>query len=119
MVSKKAAATAALQERGRGDAEQRSARRLRDNWNEGDKGFEVVGINLDQDRTAMEDFLKEMKVPWITLREEGGEGEHPVARHYGVEAIPFMALIGRDGKVISIEAYGEALANLLAEQFPE
>jgi hypothetical protein len=47
------------------------------------------------------------------LRESGGP--HPAARHYGVNAIPTMLLVGRDGKVVSIRARGEELKRLLAD----
>ncbi len=82
-----------------------------------DQGFEVVGISLDQDRGALDQYLAETDVPWITLYEN--EGQHSAAVEYGVNAIPFMVLIDREGKVISTEARGEELNRLLAEQFAE
>jgi thiol-disulfide isomerase/thioredoxin len=69
-----------------------------------DQGFEVVGISLDQDREALDQYLSEKDVPWITLHENGGQ--HPAAVEYGVNAIPFMVLIDRQGKVISTQARG-------------
>jgi thiol-disulfide isomerase/thioredoxin len=82
-----------------------------------DKGFEVVGISLDQDREALDQYLAEKEVPWITLHEN--EGQHSAAIEYGVNAIPFMVLIDREGKVVSTQARGEELNRLLAEQFAE
>lgn len=84
-----------------------------------DKGFEVVGISLDQDRPALEEYLKEKEIPWTTLHENDGQGQHPAALHYAVESIPFMVLVGRDGKVLSTEARGEVLAGLLEKQFAD
>jgi thiol-disulfide isomerase/thioredoxin len=82
-----------------------------------DQGFEVVGISLDQDRGALDQYLAEKEIPWITLYEN--EGQHAAAIEYGVNAIPFMVLIDREGKVISTEARGEELNRLLAEQFAQ
>jgi len=84
-----------------------------------EKGFEVVGISLDDNRGALDNFLKEKSIPWTILHEKGGSGNHPAAQHYGIMAIPFMALVDREGKVISIEARGEELTKLLDKQFEE
>lgn len=77
-----------------------------------DKGFEVVGISIDEDRAALEKFMAENELPWIVLHEKG-PGNNPVAEYYGVNAIPFMVLVGKDQKVISIAARGPALEQLL------
>jgi thiol-disulfide isomerase/thioredoxin len=84
-----------------------------------EKGFEVVGISLDADRPALESFLKEKSLPWTILHQNDGKGNHPAAVHYGIVAIPFMTLVDRDGKVVSIEARGEELTKLLEKQFAE
>jgi thiol-disulfide isomerase/thioredoxin len=81
------------------------------------KGFEVVGISIDADRAALEDYVKENKLPWTTLHENDGEGAHPTADYYGVLGIPTMILVSRDGNVLSTHARGEELADMLYEQF--
>jgi thiol-disulfide isomerase/thioredoxin len=82
-----------------------------------DKGFEIVGISLDQDRDALENYLKEKEVPWITLHEKDGKGQHPAAQFYGIMGIPSMILIGEDGKVVSLRARGAELTKLLEAQY--
>jgi thiol-disulfide isomerase/thioredoxin len=81
-----------------------------------DKGFEVVGVSIDEDRQALEDYVAEAKVPWITLHDQAENGD-TIAGYYGVNSIPQMILVGRDGKVVSLQARGEELNRLLAEQF--
>lgn len=81
-----------------------------------EKGFDVVGISLDDDREALETYLAEKKIPWTTLHDESGENE--TAKLYGVNAIPCMILVGRDGKVLSTSARGEELTALLEKEFP-
>lgn len=76
-----------------------------------DRGFDVVGISVDQDREALDKFLEANPVPWTTLHAEGGQ--HPAAEYYGVSAIPTTILVGRDGKVVSITARGPELTRLL------
>ena len=84
-----------------------------------DQGFEVVGISLDQDRKALESFVDDREIPWPILFEpsEGSGWQHPLATYYGISGIPTVILIGRDGNVISLNARGERLAELLAPLF--
>jgi len=84
-----------------------------------DKGFEVVGVSLDQDREALEKFVVDQKIPWPILFEKPeGEGwQHPLATYYGITGIPTVVLIGRDGNVITLDARGEKLGERLDELF--
>ena len=86
-----------------------------------DKGFEVVGISLDTDRDALETFLKEKEIPWTILYEEPqGQGwQHPLAAYYGITGIPTVILVGRDGKVVSMDVRGEKLGEELAKLFKD
>jgi thiol-disulfide isomerase/thioredoxin len=85
------------------------------------KGFEVVGVSLDEDRAALEAFVSEKKLPWpILFEQSGGAGwQHPMATKYGISGIPQLILIGRDGNVITLNARGEGLAKQLAELFKD
>jgi len=83
-----------------------------------DKGFEVVGISLDDDREALTQFVTDKKIPWPILHEAAGGG-HPLATFYGITGIPQLILIGRDGNVITLNARGEALGEKLAELFKD
>ena len=92
-----------------------------------DAGFEVLGYSIDDDLEALEKFEKERKLPWKTAssklsveaKENGGKEYVDLSEYYGVNAIPTMILVGKDGKVISLEARGEELKKLLKEQFPD
>lgn len=81
------------------------------------KGFEVVGISLDDDREKLEGFIAKNEIPWTNLFAEptadGEPGEQPTARHYAVSSIPTAILVGKDGKVITLNARGENLTALL------
>jgi thiol-disulfide isomerase/thioredoxin len=86
-----------------------------------DRGFEVVGVSLDEDRDAVMQFVKEKGIPWPILHEraEGAGWQHPLATFYGITGIPQMILIGRDGNVITLNARGRALEEKLAELFKD
>ena len=78
-----------------------------------DKGFEVVGISLDNDRSALETFLETEQNPWITLY-DGPWNDNAVATYYGIMAIPAVILVDKEGKVVSTRARGPELGKQLA-----
>ncbi len=78
------------------------------------RGFEVVGINLDEDRQPVKDFLKEHAVPW-TILFDAAAGEKSLADYYGVVAIPALALVDKQGKVITLDVRGPRLEEELAK----
>ena len=84
-------------------------------------GFEVIGISLDQERDALEKFVADRKIPWPILFEpsEGAGWQHPLATYYGISGIPTVILIGMDGNVVSLNARGERLGELLDELYKD
>jgi peroxiredoxin len=83
-----------------------------------DRGFEVVGISLDEQVDALTKFIDEKQIPWPILFDGGEETSgwnHPLAKKYGVTAIPMAVLINREGKVVTLSARGEKLGELVAE----
>jgi thiol-disulfide isomerase/thioredoxin len=100
-------------------AEIGNLRKEYDRWH--DKGFEVIGVSLDEDRDSLEQFVQAKEIPWPILYEQpGGPGwRHPLVSYYGITGIPTVVLIGRDGNVITLDARGKklgaALERLLGE----
>lgn len=82
-----------------------------------DKGFDVVGISLDNSKAPLDKFIDKEDIPWAQLYEEEiqkGKGwNHPMAQHYGINAIPAAILVDKDGKVVSMRARGDELGKLL------
>jgi thiol-disulfide isomerase/thioredoxin len=79
------------------------------------RGFDIVGISLDRNPNALTAYLKQQEIPWVTLYEQGGGGSHPVAKQYGISAIPTMFFVDKEGKVVSLQARGLELRNLLEQ----
>lgn len=75
------------------------------------KGFEVIGISMDNDREALAKYLQANPLPWRTLNE--GKNPNPVARHYGVNQVPAAILVNQQGRVVSMNARGEELTKQL------
>lgn len=70
------------------------------------QGLEVVGISLDQDKSALTSFVKTNKMPWPQVFD--GQGwKSAVPGVYGVRAIPFLLIVGRDGKIAAVNPRGK------------
>ena len=79
-----------------------------------DEGFDIIGVSLDTDENKLRDYLKENDIPWRQVF--SGKGwQSPIAQQYGIRAIPAPWLIDRDGTLISQEARGDKLEQLVAE----
>ncbi|MCX7009186.1 MAG: TlpA disulfide reductase family protein [Kiritimatiellaeota bacterium] len=70
-----------------------------------DKGFEIIGISLDNDKTKLEEFIKKNDIPWPQSF-SGAAWKDPIAQKYGINGIPAMFLIGKDGKVVTTSLRG-------------
>lgn len=78
-----------------------------------DKGFEVIGISLDDTREAAEEYVKQTNIPWPSLFHESSEGsgwQNPMAVRYGITGIPTAILVDQEGNVVSMNARGPRLA---------
>jgi thiol-disulfide isomerase/thioredoxin len=81
------------------------------------RGFEVIAISLDRDRKAIEDYVDKERLPWTILldRNEARGTDKSMATYYGIFTIPQMILVGKDGKVVALDARGDRLRKKLEE----
>ncbi len=82
-----------------------------------EKGFEIIGISSDRDVETLKKFIEKEEMPWKQMMRDKAlvaDGQ-TMGSYYGVTGIPTMILIGPDGKVITINARGQALEKALAE----
>jgi len=66
----------------------------------GDRGLEIIGVNLDNVRGDLLAYLKSNRLPWKQLYEAGGFDSR-FASEMGIVTVPLMLLVGSDGTVIS------------------
>ena len=78
------------------------------------QGFDIVGVSLDQSRPALVSFIAENKMPWRQVF-DGKYWSSAVPREYGVQAIPFGLLVGRDGKIAAVDVRGPALETAIQQ----
>ncbi len=63
-------------------------------------GFEILGINLDPELTAVGPYLKQQGIAWQNLREAPKEeGQQPGDYGYGIVSVPTMFIVNKDGTV--------------------
>jgi len=83
-----------------------------------EKGFEIVGISLDQTKEAWVKAIKDDNLTWPHMSDIKF-WESAAAKLYSVSSIPHTVLLDKDGKIIAKGLHVEALAAKLAEIFGE
>jgi thiol-disulfide isomerase/thioredoxin len=83
------------------------------------KGFDIIGVSLDEDQPTLESFIKEKGMAWPQYF-DGKKWDNKLAMKYGVEAAPTTYLLDGTGKIIAENLRGPALeaavANALANK---
>ncbi len=80
-----------------------------------DKGFEIVGISFDQSKEKLLQFTDKQKMTWRQYFDGLGWG-NKIGKAYGIQAIPAMYLLDKDGKVITNNARGGRLEEILGKE---
>ncbi|MBS0208683.1 MAG: redoxin family protein [Planctomycetes bacterium] len=62
------------------------------------KNVAIVGISLDDNRKALEDFLKKNKLAWVQIYDDGGL-DAPLANALGILTLPSIMVIDKQGRV--------------------
>jgi len=67
------------------------------------KGFEIIGISLDQSKSALLAFIKSNNMTWPQYFD--GEGwDNAISSKFGVNEIPAMWLVDKQGNLVTKEA---------------
>ena len=78
------------------------------------KGFEVVGVSLDNNKAAWLKAIGQLNMPWPQMSDlKGWQSEG--AKLYNVKAIPANVLVDQQGKIIAKDLRGEDLLQKMAE----
>lgn len=81
-------------------------------------GVEVIGVNIDENPADLKEFMEKEQLPWkmVVSNEPSKMGfETQLVQSLGITGIPFIAVIGRDGKVAALHTRGEALTKKIDE----
>ncbi len=82
------------------------------------KGFEIIGISLDDDKNALQALVRQKQLPWPQFF-ESEKDENRYAKEYGVSSIPAMWLVDKQGNLVDTNARDgleKKVEKLLAEK---
>ena len=73
------------------------------------KGFEIVGVSLDFDKSTALPFVQKNKMNWKHIYQpnpanQTGGLNSPIAESFGIISLPTMFLVDREGKVVNRNA---------------
>jgi peroxiredoxin len=72
-----------------------------------DRGLEIVGISLDEDRAAVDEFQETWKLPWRMAMSSADAGASRT--RYRARTIPSMFLVDQKGRIARIDVRGHNL----------
>ena len=90
-----------------------------------DKGLEIVSVYIwEQEPNAVATVkrtIEQEKLPWIIISESltDKSGQHPQGESFGIQSVPTMLLVDKEGKVLAIETRGPRLQQELKKLFGE
>jgi peroxiredoxin len=76
------------------------------------KGFEILGVSLDDNRNAWKKAVNKDKITWFQINDPKG---FDAATKWQIEAIPASFLIDKDGNVVAINLEKNELEQKLKE----
>lgn len=76
------------------------------------KGFEIVGVSLDDNKDSWVKGIEELKLVWPQMSDLKGWGTE-LGKEYAVSSIPYTVLIDQDGTIINIRPNEAKLEELL------
>jgi thiol-disulfide isomerase/thioredoxin len=82
------------------------------------KGFEIVGISLDQSRDKLDTYIASQKIEWPQYF-DGKYWNNDIAVRYGIKSIPATILVDKKGKIRYKSLRGRQLENAVQELLAE
>lgn len=79
-----------------------------------DKGFEILGVSLDQKKEAWLKAIDDDQLAWNQVSDLKG-WKNEVAQLYGVSSIPHTVLLDKEGKIVAKNLRGDELRAKVAE----
>jgi thiol-disulfide isomerase/thioredoxin len=91
-------------------AELPNVRKVYDEYH--DRGLEAVSISLDENRSALVDFLQAKPLPWSQIffdPTDAALAEQNPANRYNIEAIPCLLVVDRAGNLVAKDVRGDEI----------
>jgi len=68
-----------------------------ESFHQNNKDIVLIGVNIQEDKKTVEEFLKSMGVSYIVLLDKEGK----IATNFGIEGIPTTFLLDENGKIVA------------------
>lgn len=78
------------------------------------KGFEIVGVSLDENKADWEKGIKELNITWPQMSDLKG-WDSKLSGAYQVTSIPFTILINQEGKIVAENLREDELIQALGQ----
>lgn len=72
------------------------------------KGFEILGVSLDEDKNAWKKAIAADKIKWLQVNDAGGF-DAKTAQQWDLFAIPTSFLIDKEGTLVAMDLTGKQL----------
>jgi thiol-disulfide isomerase/thioredoxin len=79
-----------------------------------DKGFEILGVSMDEEKTAWKKAVAKDKITWLQVN-GGGGWDMSAAIKWGIEALPTSFLVDKNGDVVAINLEKKELETKVTE----
>lgn len=81
------------------------------------EGFDIIGVNMDEDLNQATQVINSKSYPWTNYRFSDAIGfDSEFAKQNGINMIPFMVMIGKDGIVKKLHIRGVDIVPTLREE---
>ncbi len=79
----------------------------------GGTGLEIIGVSLDENKTAVTDFVKVRNLPWRQLHNATSSAD--LVESFGVSSIPATYLVDPQGTIVRLDLRGKKLDQVLGQ----
>ena len=79
-----------------------------------DKGFDILGVSLDETKADWLEAIKKDGLNWAQVSDLKG-WKNDVAVEYGIQGIPMNYLLDKEGRIVAKGLRGEDLTKKLQE----
>ena len=76
-----------------------------------DKGFEIYGISLDENKSAWKAAIEQDQSTWIHVNDNAGD----IATQWNISYIPSTFLLNKNGKIIAINEEPRSLSKYVSQ----
>lgn len=79
------------------------------------QGVRFMSISLDDSVDKWKKACKEEQIPWMSVRDDNGWSKSEIRKLFGIQAIPFIVLLDKEGKIVAKNIRRNSLHDKIVE----